>query len=89
MREPPYGQSGRPILFFAAIVLVLALWMSLGNGQWLDSALWYALAACLACYGILMSNVADRWNRPVLVIGLLAGVVAFGMALRMVGLLPF
>jgi hypothetical protein len=89
MREPPYGQSGRPILFFAAIVLVLALWMSLGNGQWIDSALWYALAAFLGCYGLLMSNLGERWNRPLLVAGLLAGVVAFGMALRMVGLLSF
>ena len=89
MREPPYGQSGRPILLFAAVVLVLALWMSLGNGQWTDSVLWYALAAFLGCYGLLMSNVAERWNRPLLAVGLLAGAAAFGLALRMVGLLPF
>ena len=86
MHGPPETQTGRGMLFFAAVVLVLALWMSLGRGQWAEAALWYALAAFLGCYGGLMAGTPERWHRPLLVFGLVAGVIAFGLALRMVGL---
>ena len=83
MHGPPDTQTGRGMLLFAAITALLALWMSLGRGQWAASALWYTLATFLACYGALMAGVPQRWHRLLLVLGLAAGAVAFGLALRM------
>lgn len=76
----PNTQTGRAMLISAVLVLALALWMSLGDGRWLDASLYYALAIVFACYGALLSEVAPRWNRLLVIVGLLAGVVAFGMA---------
>ena len=86
MHGPPDTQTGRGMLLFAAIVLFLALWMSFGRGQWVEAALWYAVAAFLACYGALMGGAPERWHRLLMMLGLVAGVIAFGLALRMVGL---
>ena len=89
MHGPPDVHTGRGMLLFAALMLVLALWMSFGRGQWVDAGLWYALAICLGCYGAMLTTVSERWQRPLLILGLGSGVVAFGLALRAVGLLPF
>ncbi len=86
MHGPPDTQTGRGMLLFAAVVLFLALWMSLARGQWAEAALWYALATFLGCYGAMMGGAPERWHRILLVLGLGAGVIAFGLALRMVGL---
>jgi hypothetical protein len=88
MHGPPDTQTGRGMLLFGALVLVLAVWMSLGRGDWAGASLWFALAAFLGCYGAMMAGLLPRWQRVLLVIGLLSGVVAFVLALRATGILP-
>ena len=86
MHGPPEMQSGRGMLFFAAVTLLLALWMSIGRGDWSGAGLWYALSVFLGCYGAMTGGAAERWHRPLLVVGLVAGVVAFIFALRLAGI---
>src|SRR5687768_3976538 len=88
MHGPPDTQTGRGMLLFAALVLVLALWMSLGRGDWTGAWLWFALAVFLGCYGAMMAGLISRWQRVLLVIGLVSGLVAFVLALRATGILP-
>jgi hypothetical protein len=85
MQGPEDTHMRRGMLLFAVVLLVLAVWMSL-DGAWGDAVLWYAAAVLVACYGGLLGGVHERWHRPLLVIGLLAGVVAFGAALHATGL---
>jgi hypothetical protein len=85
MHGPPDNHMGRGMLLFAAFMLVLALWMSLGQGAWSDSVIWYAVAVFFASYGVLLGSPDEQWHRPLLVIGLLSGIVAFVAALRSVG----
>ena len=85
MHGPPDTQMGRGMLLFAAIMAILALWVSLGRGAWVDAGLWYALAVFFACFGTLMAEVPEHWHRPLLIVGLGAGIIAFGFALRMAG----
>ena len=86
MHGPPDQSMGRGMLIFAGITVLLALWMSLGRGAWADSALWFALAAFFGSYGALLGGAPERWHRPLLVLGLGAGLIAFVLALRLVGL---
>lgn len=88
MHGPPDTQTGRGMLLFAAIAFVLALWMSLGRSDWPGSALWFAVAIFLACYGAMLAGAPLRWQRGLLLLGLVAGVAAFLLALRATGLLP-
>lgn len=81
MHGPPDRQTGRGMLLFAAFTAVLALWMSLGRGEWAASALWYAVTIFLASYGGLLGGAPERWHRHLLLVGLVAGVLAFGLAL--------
>ena len=85
MHGPPDDHMGRGMLLFAALMLVLALWMSIGGNQWRDAVLWYALAIFFGSYGALLGGASERWHRPLLVLGLAAGLVAFVAALRSVG----
>jgi hypothetical protein len=85
MHGPPDQSMGRGMLLFAGLVTILALWMSLGRGDWDQAALWYALAIFFACYGALLTGAGERWHRPLLGLGLIAGLIAFVWALRMVG----
>lgn len=88
MHGPPEAQTGRGMLFFAAVILGLALWMSVGRGDWNNSALWFALAGFLGCYGALMGGAPPRWHRLLLVVGLVCGLAAFVFAVRMAGMFP-
>jgi hypothetical protein len=74
------------MFLWAALMFVLALWMSVGRGQWTDSVLWYAIAIFSACFGGLLGGANERWHRPLLVVGLVAGAVAFVAALRATGI---
>jgi hypothetical protein len=76
---------GRGMLLFGALMLVLACWMSLGRGEWRDAVMWFALAIFFGSYGGLLGGASERWHRPLLVLGLVAGGVAFLGALRSVG----
>ena len=87
MHGPMDSQTGRGMLLFAAVTLVLALWMSLGRGDWSQAGLWYAVSLFLACYGALATGVGERWQRPLLLVGLVAGAAAFVLALRATGIL--
>ncbi|CAA9294858.1 MAG: hypothetical protein AVDCRST_MAG26-4376 [uncultured Chloroflexia bacterium] len=86
MHGPPELPTGRGMLLFAAITFALALWMSVGNGDWAGAGLWYALSVFLGCYGAMMGGAPERWHRALLVVGLVAGVVAFVFALRLAGI---
>lgn len=88
MHGPPEMPMGRGMLLFAALMLVLALWISLGRGEWAAAGLWYALAAFFACYGAIISGALERWRQLLLALGLVSGVVAFGYALWMAGVHP-
>ncbi len=85
MHGPPETQTGRGMLFFSAVTLILALWMSLGNGDWRGAGLWYALTGFFVCYGSLMAGAAERWHRVVLVVLLVCGAIAFGYAVWLAG----
>ncbi len=87
MYAPSDPHTGRGMLIFAAVALVLALWMSAGRGDWAQSVLWYALAGVMACGGALFAGMAARWNRLLLVVGLVCGVIAFGSALWQAGII--
>ncbi len=86
MHGPPETQTGRGMLFFAVVALILALWMSIGNSDWAGARLWLALAVFLGCYGAMMSGAPERWHRPLVVVGLVAGAFAFFFALGAAGL---
>ena len=85
MHGPPDTQMGRGMLLFGALMLMLAFWMSLGRGEWRDSVMWFALAIFFGSYGGLLGGASERWHRPLLLLGLVAGSVAFLGALRSVG----
>lgn len=89
MHGPPDSSMGRGMYLWAICMLVLALWISLGQGQWADAVLWYAIAIFSACFGGLLGGAGERWHRPLLVIGLAAGLVAFVEALRASGILAW
>ncbi len=86
MHGPPEVHTGRGMLLFAAITFGLALWISIGGGDWTGAGLWYALSVFLGCYGAMMGGASERWHRALLVVGLVAGVVAFVFALRLAGI---
>jgi hypothetical protein len=88
MHGPPDIHTGRGMLLFAALMLVLALWISVGRGDWTGAWLWFALAVFLGCYGVMMAGLMARWQRFLLVLGLLSGLAAFVLALRATGILP-
>ncbi len=88
MHGPPQTTTGRGLLLFAAIMLALALWLSVGRGEWLASGMWFALAIFFACYGSIMSGVLERWRALLLALGMASGIVAFGYAVWMAGLHP-
>jgi Na+/H+ antiporter NhaD/arsenite permease-like protein len=85
MLGPPNAHSGRGLMIFAAVLVVLALWMSLGNQQWLQAALFGSLAVMFGCYGAMLNDLFPRGQRVLLVVGLVAGVTAFVLALRSAG----
>lgn len=89
MHGPPDSSMGRGMFLWAALILVLALWISVGQGRWGDAVMWYAVALFSACFGGLLGGVGERWHRPLLIVGLFAGIVAFVMALRATGIVAW
>lgn len=86
MHGPPDNTMGRGMFLWAAVTLVLALWLGLGQRNWDDGLMWLGVSIFSACFGGLLGGAAERWHRPLLVVGLAAGVVAFVMALRATGI---
>ena len=86
MHGPPNVHTGRGLLIFAAVLVVLALWMSFINQQWLDAGLFFALGIVFGCYGAILNNYAAEWQRILLGVGLVAGIAAFVLALRSAGI---
>ena len=86
MQTPPGPQSSRGMLVIGVITGLMALWISFAQGAWMDAALWYAVAVFAGSFGGLLGNASERWHRPLVVIGLTAGVLAFLLALRMVSM---
>ncbi len=86
MQAPPGPQSSRGMLVIGVITGLIALWISFVQGAWIDAALWYAVAIFAGSFGGLLGNAPERWHRPLVVLGLAAGVLAFGLALRMVSM---
>ena len=76
------------MLLFAIIVFSLGLWTAFGLGSWANAGLWLSLGVFLSCFSAILGDRLVRLHRLLLVIGLIAGIVAFGFALRMSGLLP-
>lgn len=86
MHKPPQETTGRGLLLFAALMLALALWISVGRGEWLASGMWFALAIFFACYGSIMNGALERWRTILLALGLAGGITALGYAIWMAGL---
>jgi hypothetical protein len=82
MFNPPGASTGKSILVFAAIMLGVGLWTGLGRQAWADATLWIAIAVFLACYGAISADLLPQFRRALLAAGLLAGGLAFGLALR-------
>ena len=73
---------GRGTLMFAALVFGLSIFLGLARGDWRAAIFWLAISRFMACYGALMLNVVPRLHRLLLIVGLLAGGVAFWLALQ-------
>ncbi len=86
MGGPPNVHTGRGLMIFAVFLVLLALWMSVVNGQWFDAGLFYALGIVFGCYGAILNNYAPQWQRLLLGLGLVAGIIAFVLALRSAGI---
>jgi hypothetical protein len=70
------------MLLFAALMLGLAIFLGLGRQAWREAIFWLAIAVFMACYGTLTLNTLPALHRLVLLLGLAAGMVAFGLALQ-------
>lgn len=88
MHGPPNIHMGRAQVLFAVFMLGLGLWVHLSAGSWLDAGIWYALGVFFLCYGALMADWMPKLRRIFLIVGLLAGIFAFGFALRLAGIMP-
>ncbi len=71
------------MLLFAALMLGFGLYVGITGSDWAAAALWLALAGFMGCFGALMLNLVPRLQRALLVFGLIAGALAFVLALRM------
>ena len=81
MYTPTDPSTGRGVTLFALLMLALGLLTGLTRGAWLDAALWLALGLFLGCYGLITLDRWPRYRRVLLALGLLSGVLAFGLAL--------
>lgn len=79
LHGPPTPVMGRGMLLFAALVGGLGIFLLAGR-DWRNGGLWLSVAIFLGCYGLLMGDHLMRWNKALLVVGGMAGVVAFGFA---------
>jgi uncharacterized membrane protein len=78
----PSHPGGRAMLLFAALMLGLAIFLGVGRQSWREAAFWLAIAVFMGCYGALTLNALPRLHRLLLIAGLVAGAVAFGLALQ-------
>jgi hypothetical protein len=79
--DPSRNTTGRGLLLFAVLMLGLGLFVGLVRQAWQDAALWLAAAIFMACYGTIMLGALPQLHRLLLVIGLITGVIAIGLAL--------
>jgi hypothetical protein len=85
MLNPNDRTTGRGLLLFAALMLGLGLFAGAVRGAWRDAGLWLALAVFMACYGALLLDRLPQLRRLLLAVGLVAGALAFGLALLQLG----
>lgn len=81
MFNPSGTSTGKGILIFALIMLALGLWTGASRRAWADAMLWIAIAVFLASYGAISADLLPRFRRALLITGLIAGVLAFALAL--------
>lgn len=79
--NPSNPTLGRGLLLFAALIGGLSAVLAV-QGSWRDAALWFAVSIVAACYGLITLNWLQGQQRWLLVLGLAAGVTAFGLALQ-------
>ncbi|GAC1357371.1 MAG: hypothetical protein NVSMB42_16410 [Herpetosiphon sp.] len=79
MHGPSTPALGRGMLLFGALMLGLALYL-VWTHQWLNAGLWLTVAVFSGCYGAIVSLPHRRWDKLLLLVGLLAGVIAFCLA---------
>lgn len=82
MYGPPHQPTGRSMLLFAAMMFGLGCFLLLGR-QWQIGGLWLAIALCIGSYGLLLIRRATAWDKILVVIGIMAGLIAFGLALSL------
>lgn len=87
MLRPSDRTLGRGLLLFAALMLGLSVYLGvvqgLRLGRWQDALLWLAVAIFMACHGLITLGALPRWQRLLLVVGLVAGVVALLIAVQL------
>ncbi|HEX6288743.1 MAG TPA: hypothetical protein VFZ66_06105 [Herpetosiphonaceae bacterium] len=79
---PSNPTVGRGALLFAALMFGLSIFLGVARRDWREAIFWLAISLFMACYGGLMLNVVPQIHRLLLIVGLLAGGVAFWMALQ-------
>ena len=80
MFDPSRRTTGRGLLIFAVIMLGFGLVLGIAEQAWREAALWLSIAVFMACYGLIMLGVPERFHRLFLVLGLLAGAAALWLA---------
>ena len=82
MFNPSNPAMGRGMLLFAAIAAGLGIVVGVGQQSWRDAIFWLGLAIFTASYGMITLNALPRLQRPLLIVGLVAGGVVFWLALQ-------
>lgn len=92
MLNPSNPTLGRGLLLFAALLLGLSGYLAavegLPFGRWHDAGMWLAVAIFMACYGLITLGALERWHRLLLLLGFVAGGVAFSFAVQLAATRP-
>ncbi len=84
MHGSPTPTMGRGMLLFAALIFALSVYLLITR-QWLNGSLWLALAVFMSCYGTLVSARSSRWDKVLLGLGVVAGLLALGLVIKLSG----
>lgn len=79
--NPSNPTVGRSALLFAALISGFGLVLLATRASWRDGALWLAIGVFMACYGAISLDLFPVLRRAWLLIGLIAGGVAFWLVL--------
>jgi MFS-type transporter involved in bile tolerance (Atg22 family) len=82
MLEPSDPTIGRGALLFAALMFGFAIFLGWWRHAWHDALFWFAIAVFIGSYGMLMTHWMPRLHQWLLIVGLIAGGIAFWFAVE-------